>query len=175
MTTNNKPERDEPRLSVGQVAKRADVAVSALHFYENKGLIRSWRNTGNQRRYKKDVLRRIAVIKAGQKMGITLAEIKETLLALPHSDTPSKQDWANMSRQWQAKLDEKIAYMQRVRDMVDGCIGCGCLSMSRCPMYNPEDVMAQAGTGAVLIDSPEQAKVVKSCYDKKNHIKGTSE
>ncbi|WP_420492126.1 redox-sensitive transcriptional activator SoxR [Pseudoalteromonas rubra] len=175
MSVMNTPERDEPRLSVGQVAKRADVAVSALHFYENKGLIRSWRNNGNQRRYKKDVLRRIAIIKAGQKMGITLAEIKQTLMSLPHSDTPSKDDWTKMSSIWRTQLDEKIAYMQRVRSMIDGCIGCGCLSMSRCPMYNPDDMVAQAGNGAVLIDNPEQAKNVKSCYDMENHNKGTSE
>ncbi|WP_125779223.1 redox-sensitive transcriptional activator SoxR [Pseudoalteromonas rubra] len=175
MTPTNTTERDEPRLSVGQVAKRADVAVSALHFYENKGLIRSWRNSGNQRRYKKDVLRRIAIIKAGQKMGITLAEIKQTLMSLPHSNTPSKEDWARMSSLWRAQLDEKIAYMQRVRTMVDGCIGCGCLSMSRCPMYNPDDVVAQAGNGAVLIDNPEQAQAAKSCYDDDNNKKGTSE
>ncbi|RZM71847.1 redox-sensitive transcriptional activator SoxR [Pseudoalteromonas rubra] len=175
MTPTNTTERDEPKLSVGQVAKRADVAVSALHFYENKGLIRSWRNSGNQRRYKKDVLRRIAIIKAGQKMGITLAEIKQTLMSLPHSNTPSKEDWARMSGLWRAQLDEKIAYMQRVRTMVDGCIGCGCLSMSRCPMYNPDDVVAKAGNGAVLIDNPEQASAVKSCYDNDNNKKGTSE
>ncbi|MCG7534228.1 redox-sensitive transcriptional activator SoxR [Pseudoalteromonas sp. OOF1S-7] len=175
MTLSNMTERDDPKLSVGQVAKRADVAVSALHFYENKGLIRSWRNSGNQRRYKKDVLRRIAIIKAGQKMGITLAQIKQTLMSLPHSNTPSKEDWARMSSVWRAQLDEKIAYMERVRSMVDGCIGCGCLSMSRCPMYNPDDVVAQAGNGAVLIDNPEQASAVKSCYDNENNKKGTSE
>ncbi|KZN31821.1 transcriptional regulator [Pseudoalteromonas luteoviolacea CPMOR-2] len=161
-------ERDEPRLSVGQVAKRADVAVSTLHFYETKGLIRSWRNAGNQRRYKKDVLRRIAVIKAGQKMGNSLVEIKETLAKLPESRTPTKEDWARMSRFWQAQLDEKIAYMMRVREMVDGCIGCGCLSMKSCPMYNPEDIVATEANGAVWLDHPEQAKAAKNCYDSKN-------
>ncbi|ESP94765.1 MULTISPECIES: redox-sensitive transcriptional activator SoxR [Pseudoalteromonas] len=160
--------RDEPRLSVGQVAKRADVAVSTLHFYETKGLIRSWRNTGNQRRYKKDVLRRIAVIKAGQKMGISLSEIQETLGQLPQSRTPTKEDWANMSRFWQAQLDEKIAYMMRVREMVDGCIGCGCLSMKSCPMYNPDDIVAKESNGAVWLEQPEQARAAKNCYDKEN-------
>ncbi|MCF2860966.1 redox-sensitive transcriptional activator SoxR [Pseudoalteromonas sp. Cnat2-41] len=145
----------EANLSVGTVAKRAGVAVSALHFYEKKGLIRSWRNQGNQRRYKRDVLRRIAVIKAAQKMGITLEEVKETLSTLPEKRTPNKEDWANMSRQWQRQLDEKIAYMQRVRAYVDGCIGCGCLSMQRCPIYNPEDKLANVDDGAVLLDHPE--------------------
>ncbi|MCF6440536.1 redox-sensitive transcriptional activator SoxR [Pseudoalteromonas luteoviolacea] len=154
--------RDEPRLSVGQVAKRADVAVSALHFYETKGLIRSWRNAGNQRRYKKDVLRRIAVIKAAQKMGISLLEIQETLSKLPESRTPTKEDWASMSRFWQAKLDEKIAYMTRVRDMVDGCIGCGCLSMKSCPIYNPDDIVAKECNGAVILDQPERARAAKN-------------
>ncbi|WP_462159673.1 redox-sensitive transcriptional activator SoxR [Pseudoalteromonas sp. GB56] len=145
----------EANLSVGTVAKRADVAVSALHFYEKKGLIRSWRNEGNQRRYKRDVLRRIAVIKAAQKMGITLEEIKETLSSLPDNRTPTKADWETLSRQWQQQLDEKIAYMQRVRDYVNGCIGCGCLSMQRCPIYNPEDKLASVDNGAVLLDHPE--------------------
>ncbi|MEO2267375.1 redox-sensitive transcriptional activator SoxR [Pseudoalteromonas sp. YIC-656] len=145
----------EANLSVGTVAKRADVAVSALHFYEKKGLIRSWRNEGNQRRYKRDVLRRIAVIKAAQRMGITLEEIKETLSSLPHNRTPTKADWEMLSRHWQQQLDEKIAYMQRVRDYVDGCIGCGCLSMQRCPIYNPEDKLASVDSGAVLLDHPE--------------------
>ncbi|MFY8274666.1 redox-sensitive transcriptional activator SoxR [Pseudoalteromonas sp. SSDWG2] len=145
----------EANLSVGTVAKRANVAISALHFYEKKGLIRSWRNQGNQRRYKRDVLRRIAVIKAAQKMGITLEEIKETLGKLPEKRTPTKQDWELMSRHWQRQLDEKIAYMQRVRDYVDGCIGCGCLSMTKCPMYNPEDTLANVDKGAVLLEHPD--------------------
>ncbi|MFY8274668.1 redox-sensitive transcriptional activator SoxR [Pseudoalteromonas sp. SSDWG2] len=148
----------EANLSVGTVAKRANVAISALHFYEKKGLIRSWRNQGNQRRYKRDVLRRIAVIKAAQKMGTTLEEIKETLGKLPEKRTPTKQDWELMSRLWQRQLDEKIAYMQRVRDYVDGCIGCGCLSMTKCPMYNPEDTLANVDNGAVLLEHPEIKK-----------------
>ncbi|MCG9758782.1 MULTISPECIES: redox-sensitive transcriptional activator SoxR [Pseudoalteromonas] len=161
--------RDEPNLSVGKVAQRADVAVSALHFYENKGLIRSWRNNGNQRRYKKDVLRRIAIIKAGQKMGITLGEIKETLDTLPDSRTPTKEDWAKLSKAWQAKLDEKIAYMQRLRNYVNGCIGCGCLSMKSCPIYNPDDIVAKEANGAVWLDEPDKANKAKSCYDSENH------
>jgi len=147
-----KPLQDA-NLAVGYVAKRSDVNVSTLHFYETKGLIRSWRNNGNQRRYKPDVLRRIAVIKAAQKMGVTLEEIKLTLDTLPQSRTPNKNDWARLSTQWQAQLDEKIAYMQRLRARVEGCIGCGCLSMSSCPLYNPNDILGEAHSGAVLLET----------------------
>ena len=153
---------EEPKLSVGKVAARADVAVSTLHFYESKGLIRSWRNNGNQRRYKKDVLRRIAIIKAGQKMGITLAEIKDTLDTLPEARTPNKADWTRLSTAWPAKSDEKIAYMQRLRTLVDGCIGCGCLSMKSCPIYNPDDIVANEASGAVILDQPEKANKAKN-------------
>lgn len=162
--------RSEANLSVGFIAKRAGVNVSTLHFYEQKGLIRSWRNQGNQRRFKPDVLRRIAVIKAGQRMGISLEAIKDTLSTLPDNRTPDKHDWAVMSAKWQAQLDEKIAYMTRVRDLVDGCIGCGCLSMTSCPMYNPEDILATAGEGALYLDAPEKAKTTKLCYDEQNKI-----
>lgn len=148
----NEKKLQDANLSVGYVAKRSDVKVSTLHFYETKGLIRSWRNNGNQRRYKPDVLRRIAVIKAAQKMGVTLEEIKQTLSTLPQSRTPDKDDWAHLSAQWQAQLDEKIAYMQRLRDRVDGCIGCGCLSMSNCPIYNPDDILGETGSGAILLE-----------------------
>ena len=103
----------EANLTVGFVAKRSGVKVSTLHFYETKGLIRSWRNSGNQRRFKPDVLRRVAVIKAAQAMGITLEEIKQTLATLPEQRTPTQKDWSALSKQWQKKLDERIAYMQR--------------------------------------------------------------
>ncbi|WP_105258821.1 MULTISPECIES: redox-sensitive transcriptional activator SoxR [unclassified Pseudoalteromonas] len=145
----------EANLSVGLVANRAGVSISALHFYEKKGLIRSWRNQGNQRRYKRDVLRRIAVIKAAQKMGITLEEIKETLSTLPDKRTPTKADWQQLAQHWQRQLDEKIAYMQRLRDRVDGCIGCGCLSMVNCPIYNSDDYLGEQDSGAVLLEHPE--------------------
>ena len=143
----------EANLTVGYVAKRSGVKVSTLHFYETKGLIRSWRNSGNQRRYKKDVLRRMAVIKAAQAMGITLDEIKHTLATLPEQRTPTQKDWSALSKQWQAQLDERIAYMQRLRDRVDGCIGCGCLSMSKCPIYNKNDHLGENQSGAVLLNS----------------------
>ncbi|MDA0978157.1 MAG: redox-sensitive transcriptional activator SoxR [Proteobacteria bacterium] len=142
----------EAGLSVGVVAKRAGVAVSALHFYESKGLIQSWRNTGNQRRYNKEVLRRVSIIKAAQKMGISLAEIGEQFETLPSNRAPSQRDWERMSRHWQASLDERIAYLDRLREYLTGCIGCGCLSMKVCPLYNDQDKLAVRGPGPVILE-----------------------
>ena len=116
----------EATWSVGRVAKRCGVKVSTLHFYEQKGLIKSWRNAGNQRRYKPDVLRRIAVIKAAQQMGISLEEVKQALLSLPDNRTPTVEDWRDLSKNWQHMLNARIAYLQRLRDYLTGCIGCGC-------------------------------------------------
>ncbi|MBQ4833824.1 redox-sensitive transcriptional activator SoxR [Pseudoalteromonas sp. MMG010] len=141
----------EATLTVGYVAKRSGVNVSTLHFYETKQLIKSWRNSGNQRRYKPDVLRRIAVIKAAQTMGISLSEIHATLSTLPNNRTPTKQDWSALSKHWQAQLDERIQYMQRVRDNIEGCIGCGCLSLKNCPIYNKDDHLGKSQNGAVYL------------------------
>ncbi|MDP2713742.1 redox-sensitive transcriptional activator SoxR [Rheinheimera sp.] len=142
--------------SVGRVAKRCGVKVSTLHFYEQKGLIKSWRNDGNQRRYKPEVLRRISVIKAAQKVGISLEEVKQAFLSLPDSRTPTVEDWQLLSSNWQKMLDARIAYLQRLRDYLTGCIGCGCLSMSKCPLYNPDDVLGAEGTGPVILEQAEQ-------------------
>ena len=143
---------EEANLAVGSVAKRCGVKVSTLHFYEEKGLIRSWRNQGNQRRYKRDVLRRISVIKAAQKMGVSLEEIKTVFATLPDKRTPNKDDWARLSREWQQQLNQRIAYMEKLRDSLTGCIGCGCLSMTKCPIYNPEDILAEDGVGPLILD-----------------------
>lgn len=139
-------------LSVGFVAKRCGVNVSALHFYEQKGLIKSWRNQGNQRRYAKDVLRRVSVIKAAQQLGMSLESIKLAFNSLPNSRTPDKDDWEQLSKAWQQDLDNRIASMQRLRDSLDGCIGCGCLSMKSCPIYNPDDELAEQGPGPVILN-----------------------
>ena len=139
--------------TVGKVAQRTGVRVSTLHFYEKKGLIRSWRNAGNQRRYKADVLRRVSVIKAAQKMGISLATIKEALSSLPNSRTPTTGDWEKMSSRWHEELNARIAYLERLRDSLTGCIGCGCLSMKTCPIYNENDKLASAGSGPIILDS----------------------
>lgn len=143
---------EEANWTVGRVAKRCGVKVSTLHFYEQKGLIRSWRNAGNQRRYKADVLRRISVIKAAQKMGISLESILAALATLPESRTPTVQDWETLSTHWRDDLNERIAYMERLRDSLTGCIGCGCLSMKNCPIYNEGDKLAAEGSGPVILE-----------------------
>lgn len=134
-------------LSVGEVAERAGVAVSALHFYEARGLIHSVRNEGNQRRYAREVLRRIAVIKVAQRIGISLEDIGAALAALPEGRTPNARDWARLSREWQQELDTRIAHLQALRDQLDDCIGCGCLSLSACKLRNPLDTLSEAGPG----------------------------
>ena len=139
-------------LSVGKVAQRCGVKISTLHFYEKKGLIFSLRNAGNQRRYKQDVLRRVSVIKAAQKMGISLAAIKEAFSNLPDRRTPTAKDWQKLSSAWQAELNGRIAYLERLRDSLTGCIGCGCLSMQNCPIYNEDDKLAAEGSGPVILE-----------------------
>jgi MerR family redox-sensitive transcriptional activator SoxR len=143
---------NEAKFTVGAVAKRCGVKVSTLHFYENKGLISSWRNSGNQRRYKKDVFRRVSVIKAAQKMGITLQEIEAEFSNLPDRRTPTMDDWEKLSRHWQQNLNDRIAHLERLRDSLTSCIGCGCLSMTNCPIYNLDDKLAVEGSGAVILD-----------------------
>ncbi|TGG94864.1 redox-sensitive transcriptional activator SoxR [Natronospirillum operosum] len=146
----------EARWSVGDVAKRCGIRVSTLHFYEKQGLIRSWRNAGNQRRYQPEVIRRISVIKAAQKVGVSLEEVKQAFRSLPDNRAPTVEDWQQLSEQWGRKLDGRIAYLQSLRDNLTGCIGCGCLSMSKCPLYNPDDTLAASGSGPVLLDRAER-------------------
>lgn len=139
------------QLTVGEVAQRSGVAVSAIHFYEEKGLISSQRNAGNQRRYTRDVLRRVAVIKVAQRVGISLASIQQALAALPAGRAPNAADWAQLSRRWQAELDEKIATLSKLRDQLGDCIGCGCLSVENCRLRNPHDALGAQGAGARLL------------------------
>ena len=147
------PKKIKPaHLSVGDVAKRSGVSVSTLHFYEDKGLIHAVRNSGNQRRYKKDVLRRIAVIKAAQKVGISLNNIKQAMSFLPTNHAPNKKDWQKLSKQWNHELNHKIKQLEALRDNLSSCIGCGCLSLKACPLYNPGDELGQEDSGAVLLD-----------------------
>lgn len=134
-------------LSVGEVARRSGVAVSALHFYERKGLIHSQRTAGNQRRFQSDVLRRLALIQAAQRVGMPLQAVAERLAELPEGRAPSKTDWAKMSARWRKELDERIATLQFMRDQLSDCIGCGCLSLKRCGLLNPQDVLGQRGEG----------------------------
>jgi MerR family transcriptional regulator, redox-sensitive transcriptional activator SoxR len=137
-------------LSVGEVAARSGVAVSTLHFYEAQGLIKSWRNSGNQRRYAREVLRRVAIIKVAQRTGIPLSEIRDALKTLPARSKPTSDDWKRLSMRWRADLEERIQRLIRLRDQLDGCIGCGCLSLGVCPLRNPWDKLAEQGPGPRL-------------------------
>lgn len=139
-------------LAIGDVATRAGVATSALRFYESRGLIRSERNASGHRRYARDVLRRVAVIKVAQRIGIPLEEIADALSALPENRTPTASDWRKLSDAWRADLNERIDKLCKLRDQLDGCIGCGCLSLKSCPLRNPADVAAQEGPGARSFD-----------------------
>jgi MerR family redox-sensitive transcriptional activator SoxR len=138
-------------LSVGEAAARSGITVSALHFYEARGLIRSIRSAGNQRRFPRGVLRRIAVIKVAQRTGVPLAEIKAALDALPADRPLSARDWENLSRCWRADLDARIQTLTALRDQLGDCIGCGCLSMQACPLRNPGDQLASQGSGPRLL------------------------
>ena len=139
-------------LTVGRVAERCGVNVSTLHFYEEKGLISSSRNAGNQRRYRADVVRRVSVIKAARKLGVSLKALKAALATLPEERTPSKRDWQKLSSVWKAELNDRIKRLERLRDSLDECIGCGCLSLKSCPLYNSDDHLATQGPGPVLLD-----------------------
>ena len=134
-------------FSTGEVAARAGIAVSALHFYERKGLIRSHRTSGNQRRYDRDVLRRLAVIRLANELGIPLAGVAGAMNVLPQGKEPTKADWARLSNRWRDDLDRRIVLLTRLRDELTGCIGCGCLSLKRCPLFNPDDRMSGEGAG----------------------------
>jgi MerR family redox-sensitive transcriptional activator SoxR len=141
------------QLTVGQLAARSGVAVSALHFYETKGLISSYRNAGNQRRYPREMLRRVALIKVAQRLGVPLASIHAALQTLPEKRTPNAADWNKLSAQWKTDLDDRIARLTQLRDQLTGCIGCGCLSMQACPLRNGEDILSEQGSGARLLES----------------------
>lgn len=150
------PPWDAHELTVGQVASRSGVAASALHFYEAKGLIHSRRTAGNQRRYSRDVLRRVAFIRVSQRVGIPLSAIRDALAELPEERTPTPRDWARLSSAWRAELDARIEQLQRLRDDLTDCIGCGCLSLSRCRLSNPADRLGTQGPGPrrLLTDPP---------------------
>ena len=136
------------RLSIGEVAERGGVARSALRFYEERGLISAERSAGGQRSYPRSVLRRVAFIRAAQQVGLSLAEIEEALSSLPEKRTPTRADWARLSRAFRERLDERIVLLEKLRDDLTGCIGCGCLSLARCRLYNPGDEAAGEGPGA---------------------------
>ncbi|MDB5970900.1 MAG: soxR [Hydrocarboniphaga sp.] len=139
-------------LSVGELAARSGVAISALHFYEARGLIGSRRNAGNQRRYPREVLRRVAVIKVAQRLGIPLAAIGEALATLPQGRAPTAAEWQKLSARWKSDLDQRIAKLVALRDQLHDCIGCGCLSIERCKLRNPFDRLSEDGAGPRLLD-----------------------
>ncbi|MFY1625693.1 redox-sensitive transcriptional activator SoxR [Micromonospora sp. WMMD735] len=138
-------------LTIGQLSARSGVAQSALRYYERLGLIHAERTGGNQRRYARTELRRVAFIRISQQVGISLDEIRAALDSLPSSRAPSPDDWAALSRTWRERLDERIKLLGKLRDDLDGCIGCGCLSLQRCTLYNPGDTLAGEGPGARLV------------------------
>jgi MerR family transcriptional regulator, redox-sensitive transcriptional activator SoxR len=141
-------------LTIGDMAARSGVAQSALRFYEREGLISSTRTGGNQRRYERHELRRVAFIRIAQQVGVSLDEIREALAELPENRTPTKADWARLSAHWMTKLEERIEMMQRLRDQLTGCIGCGCLSLQRCQLVNPQDALGERGRGPQMILNP---------------------
>lgn len=145
-------------LSIGEVAERSGETHSALRFYEERGLISSTRTAGNQRRYQREVLRRLAFIRVAQRVGLSLDEIGEALSSLPDQRTPNARDWQRLSRRWRADLDERMRMLAGLRDELTSCIGCGCLSLKRCTLYNPGDGAARLGVGPryLLGDSAAQ-------------------
>ena len=142
--------------TVGELAERAGVATSALRFYEREGLIHSRRTAGNQRRYSRETLRRVAFIRASQRLGMPLAAIREVLALLPEGRTPTREDWARVSECWRRELDARIQLMQQLRDNLTDCIGCGCLSIDVCALANPHDRLGDEGPGARRLVQPSE-------------------
>ena len=144
-------------LTIGELAERSGVAPSALRYYETQGLIGSTRTTGTQRRYQRSTLRRVGFIRSAQRVGLSLEEITSSLATLPGGRTPTKSDWTRLSRRWQGRIDDQIDRLERLRDRLDSCIGCGCLSLQRCGLFNPNDVLDNRGPGAVLLEPGDGA------------------
>lgn len=149
-------------LTIGEVAKRSGIATSALRFYETQGLIDSERTDGNQRRYPRATLRRVALIRAGQEVGLSLAELADALETLPHDKTPGGDDWERLSRSWRARLDSQITELTALRDELTECIGCGCLSLKSCAIFNPGDAASDLGTGPRYLLGDSRGTAVKT-------------
>ena len=146
------PEEYERPLSAGQVAARSGIAVSTVHFYEAKKLIKGWRSAGNQRRDRRDVLRRVAIIKVAQRLGLPLSMIKDAIDSLPGGRTPTAKDWKRLSGEWRKELDRRIGLLTTLREQLDSCIGCGCLSLKVCRLRNPWDSVSDQGAGPMLME-----------------------
>jgi len=149
------------RLSIGEVAARTGVAASALRFYESRGLVESTRTSGAQRRYGRDVIRRVSFIRAAQRVGLTLEEIADALEGLPAGRTPTAADWELLAGRWRARLDERITALEALRDQLASCIGCGCLSLDSCALYNPDDGAAMLGSGPRYLLGDRSTDVVR--------------
>ena len=143
-------------ITIGELSERSGVAPSALRFYEAQGVITSTRTSGNQRRFERSTLRRVAFIRSAQRVGLSLEEITAALATLPGNRTPTKADWARLSKDWRPRIDEQIERLTRLRDQLDNCIGCGCLSLNRCSLQNPDDVLSRYGPGAVNLEPQAQ-------------------
>ncbi len=152
-----KPLSKNDLIPIGEMARRTGLSVSAIRFYEDKGLIEPVRTSGNQRRFLRSDIRRVSFILIAQQLGLTLTEIDAEMRKLPHGRTPTARDWEAISRSIRAVLDRKIAQMQSMRDRLDGCIGCGCLSLKRCAIYNPDDKLAELGAGPRYVLDPPKA------------------
>ncbi|MEM9046212.1 MAG: redox-sensitive transcriptional activator SoxR [Pseudomonadota bacterium] len=146
-----------PVLTIGQISTRTGLAPSAIRFYEEVGLVRAIRTEAGQRRFRRSDIRRLSFVIAAQGFGLTLGEIREMLSKLPDERTPTKSDWTRISRRFRARVDDEITRLQSLRDRLDGCIGCGCLSLKSCRLYNPDDTAATRGSGPryVMGDNPE--------------------
>jgi MerR family redox-sensitive transcriptional activator SoxR len=151
-STGNLDDMATAPLSIGDLSARSGVATSALRYYEDQGLIRAERTGGNQRRYPRATLRRVAFIRSAQRVGLTLEEIAEALATLPEGRTPTKADWSRLSRSWRPRIDAQIERLERLRAKLDGCIGCGCLSLRTCALNNPDDMVAARGPGAAYLE-----------------------
>jgi MerR family redox-sensitive transcriptional activator SoxR len=143
---------DMTELTIGELSERSGIPSSAIRYYEARGLVAARRTTGNQRRYERPMLRRLAFIRTAQRVGLTLEEIEEALGTLPSNRTPTKADWTRLSRGWRPRLDAQIVQLERLRDTLDSCIGCGCLSLRRCNLSNPGDLAAVRGPGPVFLE-----------------------
>jgi MerR family redox-sensitive transcriptional activator SoxR len=160
-------------LSIGDVAERTGVSVSALRFYEAEGMVLPSRSPGGQRRFARDVLRRVAFIRVAQRVGLTLDEIRAALATLPEQRTPTAADWARLSKSWKARLDERIRLLESVRDDLSSCIGCGCLSLQACRLYNPGDGARALGQGPRYLLGNSSHEVVPELARGKGHAAGS--
>ena len=149
------------KITISELAARSGVAASALRYYESLGLIAAERTSGNQRRYRRGTLRRVALIRAAQGMGVPLREVERALAGLPAGREPTAADWERMSRRWRGELDARIAVLQKLRDQLSSCIGCGCLSLERCGLYNPGDRARTRGDGARYLLGDDPAMVMR--------------